>query len=107
MNPQRTLVWTLCAKLGFVTTDVKAALLELAAQQLKFYQSGGKAVASGTVGGESVSFNVPSGFSVGGMSELCRVAYREITDLTNSELEDYALEEDIEGVRPDFGAMGT
>jgi len=108
MGATNTLVWQIGCKYGFVTATVKAKLVEITNSQWDAaIGTGGKAVVSGSIGGESVSFSLPPGFNVAGLADLCRAAYREITDMTEAETEAYALREDIQGVRGNFASMET
>lgn len=103
MAAQNTVVWVLGCKFGFVTETVKTKLREATAAQWSMaYESGGKPVVSGSIGGESVAFQLPTNFDPAALAKLFQDTYREITDLTDSELEAYALRQDIAGVRPSF-----
>jgi len=106
MGAQNTIVWQIGCKYGFVTETIKAQLIAITNAQWKLtMDSGGKTVVSGTIGGESVSFQLPQGFNPAGLAELCRATYREITDMTDAEVETYALREDIDGIRPNFSTL--
>lgn len=100
MNDIRALLWAICADVGFVTATVVIRLKLLGSQQFNLaYASGGKVLASGTVSGENVSFNVPQGFDPQTLAKLSLAAWRTVKDMTNAELEDYVAE-----VEPDaFG----
>jgi len=108
MGATNTLVWQIGCKYGFVTETIQAQLIEITnAQWEAVTGTGGKAVVSGSIGGESVSFQLPPGFNVAGLSDLCRATYREIDGMTDAEVRTYALREDIAGVRGDFSGMET
>ena len=106
MAATHTLVWQIGCKYGFVTETILAQLVEITKTQWSaVVESGGKPVVSGTIGGESVTFQLPPNFNPANLSELCRVITREIADMTDAQVRTYALREDIASTRVNWGSL--
>jgi len=100
MNPVRTLAFVLGIKYAWAISPVRSALEAIVIQQLSLaYGTGGKTVASGTVGGESVSFFIPGNFTPDTLAELARSLYSDIEDFTDDDLRAYALVKEPDSFR--------
>jgi len=108
MGATNQFIWEVGCQFGFVTETIKAQLIAITKNQWQStIGAGGKAVASGSMAGESVAFAIPQGYNVSTLPNLCRDCYREITDFTDAEVEAYALRENISGIRGNFGTLET
>jgi len=108
MGATNEFIWQVGCRYGFVTETIKAQLIAITNSQWEtVVGAGGKPVVSGSIGGESVSFAIPQGFNPANLSNLCLACYREITAMTDAEVEAYALRENISGIRPNFGTLDT
>jgi len=106
MGATNYLVWQIGCKYGFVTETIKTQLIAITnAQWEAVIDSGGKPVVSGSIGGESVAFQLPQGFDPANLGKLCRDTYREITAMTDAQVEAYALRETIAGIGANFGTL--